>query len=396
MKLQSIVLILFLLLWIVPESAASQTASRHAEQGAGQHSEQGPFRLLCWEAGPHADHQLILQGLAMGLAELGLVSAESLPDPVDNSTAPLWQWLADNATGRVAFVRDGFYSANWNARLREEVGQAIATRGREARDFELVLAFDTWTALDALAMDPDFPVLVSSVTAFDGTMIAQSLGKGQNNRVCIVHEEDRLYRLATLFHSLFAFRRLGVVLDNGRNGLDMAGMAELRRAAQNSHFELVACADTLWGEEPGVLEEHLLACNTRLVREGVDAVFLSLAPEPASHWDATNALAPLVKAGIPTLSLAGGREIKAGALLGTGRRGQLALGKYLAHVVADMMRGIAPPQSLVHVSPLSLALNLQTALATGWDPPLKVLALTDEYVDMDGQWQDNGSLPEVP
>ena len=40
-----------------------------------------------------------------------------------------------------------------------------------------------------------------------------------------------------------------------------------------------------------------------------------------------------------------------------------------------------------------LSLNMQSALALGWDPPLKVLAITDEYVDMDGEWRENGLLP---
>ena len=382
-----------LLLALLLALAGAYPAPAHAEHPTPALDRQEPFRLICWEAGPHADHQLILQGLAEGLKELGLIKTGSVPEPLDNSTAPLWQWLADNATGRVAFLEDGFYSADWNEALRKEVRERIATRAQTSRDFDLVLAFDTWTAVDAAAMDPDFPVLVSSVTTFANTRLEQSLGKGTNRRVCVVHERDRLYRLATLFHSLFGFEKLGVVLDNGHNGHDMAGLDELQKAAKDRGFALVPCAKSLWGEEADVLERHLLACNKRLVSEGVDAVVLTLAPEPASHWDAANALSPLAQAGIPTFSLAGGREIKAGALLGTGRRMQLALGRCLARVVANMIKGIHPPQDLVHVSPLALSLNMQSALALGWDPPLRVLAITDEYVDMDGEWRENGLLP---
>ena len=307
------ILALLSLLWTAPSPV-------HAEQS------DRTLRLLCWEAGPHADHQLILQGLAEGLKELGLIRTGPVPEPVDNSTAPMWQWLAKNARGRVVFLEDGFYSAGWNETLRKEVRESIATRGKVLRDFDLVLAFDTWTAVDASVLDPDFPVLVSSVTAFANTDLAQSLGKGTNNLVCVVHEQDRLYRLATLFHSLFGFEKLGVVLDNGKNGRDMAGLNELERAAKDRNFTLVPCAESLWGEKPDVLERHLLACNKRLVREGVDAVFLTLAPEPASHWDAANDLWPLTKACIPTFSLAGCRELMAVALLGTGMRLMLAIG----------------------------------------------------------------------
>ena len=110
----------------------------------------------------------------------------------------------------------------------------------------------------------------------------------------------------------------------------------------------------------------------KLAKEGVDAVFLTLAPEPASHLDAANALSPLTKAGIPTFSLAGGRELKAGALLGTGKRMQLALGRYLARIVADIIGGIRLPKDLVHVSPLVLSLNMQSA--TMWTYCMKEYA----------------------
>ena len=80
------ILALLSLLWIAPNPV-------HAEHPGRPMAQQGPLRLLCWEAGPHADHQLILQGLAEGLKELGLIQTGPVPEPVDNSTAPMWGWL---------------------------------------------------------------------------------------------------------------------------------------------------------------------------------------------------------------------------------------------------------------------------------------------------------------
>lgn len=375
------------------DSAVTQSVHRESA-----HSHPAPLpartvRVLYWEGGPHEDHQLILRGLAEVLHSKGCLTSAQLPEPVTSSARAMWEWLSDHAADSIVFVRDAFYSCDWSGDRRKNVLKAVETRVAEG-DIDLVLGFDTWTAQDALQSSLTIPVLVSSITSLKGTNLEAALAGSADKQVFLVHEQGHLERLTGFFHSLFGFAKAGCVQDISPAGQAMAGLAGLEQAAQRHGFALMRCEADLWSREPGILEERLLACHRELVHKGVEAVFLSISSEPASHMDVQKVLAPLRQAGIPVLSLAGGREVRAGALLGPGKSPRLETGRLLARLLLDYSRGMLPDRrniSFPHA--LTLSLNMSAAQKAGWEPPVRVLAITEDYVDANGNWHVNGTRP---
>ena len=366
--------LLFPCLFLLPASGSCQ--------GADSEPSDRPLRAIYWEGGPFYDHKYILQGLAQGLFRRGLVRSGAVPLPADDNTQPMWQWLSEQASGRIAFLADGYYSSQWQTDRRALVRAAIARRLAVARDVDLVIAFDTWSAQDALALNLNIPVLVCSVTTLDESGLGKALAARPDHTIAIVHERDHVYRQVQVFRTIFGFSKLGVVYEDTPSGRSLVGMEEIERAARDFNFSLVRCTSSLVGEDAALARHRLGLCHRQLVREGAEAVFLTYSLSPLQEQGMEDVLEPLIEAGLPTFSEQGGREVAAGALLSSGKTDQRELGLFAAGLLDKMIRG-TPVRELdtSFVSSGSMLINLKTASRIGWDPPLEVLATVDAFVD---------------
>jgi len=91
-------------------------------------------------------------------------------------------------------------------------------------------------------------------------------------------------------------------------------------------------------------------------------------------------LRPLLEARLPTFSQNGVNEVKSGVLLGMSQSDFRVEGKFAAEAIANIIKGATPrSQQKAYEEPLSLAVNLRTALLIGWNPPLAVLSAVDEF-----------------
>ena len=80
------------------------------------------WRVIYVEGGPFSNYQQTLAHTARGLQKLGLISNGQVKIPKNSESASdMWLWLADNARGRISFMRDGFYSAEWDNTARQAI-----------------------------------------------------------------------------------------------------------------------------------------------------------------------------------------------------------------------------------------------------------------------------------
>ena len=136
------------------------------------------------EGGGYTDYQRILAATAKGLAELGVIADGDVPIPEKtDDTRPIWDWLAEHAGGdRLVFLKDGYYSANWDAAQRAANRKALLDRIREKGDVDMIFAFGTWAGLDMATADISVPVFSMSVTDAVQAGIAKSLkDSGRDN-----------------------------------------------------------------------------------------------------------------------------------------------------------------------------------------------------------------------
>ena len=359
---------------------ASGAAAVEDNQKDAVRAYERPLRVAYIEGGPYTDYQKILIGLIHGLAGLGAIDDGAVPRPEDEeSTQGVWQWLCANAGGRVfEFVPDAYYSAGWDDAVFAEDRQALLDRINQTKDIDLVLAFGTLAGQGMANDEHSAPTLVLSVTDAVSTGIVPSAADSGRDHVFSMVEPDRYYRQVVLFHDIFHFKRLGIAYEDTPAGRASAALSEIQRAASDFGFELITCTAPFNFPEPGPAVTNLVACHEQLAKENVDAVYITVNMGMQAQ-DMDRLLRPLLDAGLPTFSQNGVDEVKRGVLLSISQANFSGQGLFAAEAMCNIAQGQLPrAQSQIYEEPMSLAINLHTAMLIGWNPSLAVLAAVDE------------------
>lgn len=351
-----------------------------ADSGSAEkRSDTKVWRIAYAEGGAFSDYQRILRGVAIGLQRAGLIKNGNVPLPAGSEeTAPMWAWLAENAGGRIEFVKNAHYSADWDSAKRETVKNRLTARVRRG-EIDLVLAFGTWAGHDFALADIDVPVVVASVTnAVESGIILSVEDSGRDNVAASI-EPERYKNQVILFHNIFNFKKLGIAYEDTPAGRSSVSLTEIENAAQELGIELVRCTDTFDISDTALAGKRLKLCHEKFAEQGADAVYLTLniGLQPETTADI---LEPLIQAYIPTFSQAGQQDVKHGALLSISQLNMEEEGIFTARQIVDIVGG-AKPRSLnqVYGGIISLAMNLRMATLIGWNPPLELLIAVDEF-----------------
>lgn len=347
--------------------------------GSAEKAAPKKWRIIYVEGGPYTNYQQLLAGTARGLARLGLIDNGNVSVPSGTeSSREMWEWLSRNAGGsRIEFVRDGYYSSNWDAVERERVREAITNRIRDRKDVDMIFAFGTWSGLDMARNVKDIPVFSMSVSDAVGAGIAMSPeDSGQDNLHAQV-EPGRYRRQIAVFHEVFKFKRLGVPYEDTPEGRSTSAMDEIEAAAEELGIELVRCTTPLDLPDPDESFRNLKQCVTTLSTSS-DAVYLTLSAGIQGNR-MVELLQPIVDAGIPSFSQGGPNEVRLGVLMSLAQASFLDWGQFEADCIARVINGEKPRMVTQIFEPaLGLAINLKMAMLIGWNPPLEILAAVDE------------------
>jgi ABC-type uncharacterized transport system substrate-binding protein len=339
------------------------------------------WRLALVATGSFKDYQIILQGLIKGLEEKGLIENGNIPVSVSNEgLAAMWEWARKNAGGdRIVFVQDAFYTPNWNQKQRPLVKQKLLERIRKQGDIDLILACGTWVGQDFSTDEVHLPVVVISVSnPVEAGIIASVEDSGRDNLFASV-EPRRYERQIRLFHDIFRFRKMGIAYDAGSDDHGTIALAEIEKTARDLRVELARCTGNFEMEDTSLAADNLRACHENLVKQGVDAVYVTYSP---AMLDARipEVLSPLIKARVPTFSQMGSAEVARGVLLSISQANMQDEGRFNAEALAEIINGKRPrDQPQRFESTFSLAVNLRTAALIGWNMPLEILAAMDEF-----------------
>ena len=369
-------LLAFLLLaataaFLLPERALA------LDEDAGVGSSGRPWRVAYLEGGPYRDFAMILAGLAKGLWELGIIEEGEMPAPAGKDARDLWGRLSQKAGGdKLIFLADGFYSGGWDDETFQEEGAGLIKR-LQAGEIDLVLAMGTQASLLLAASDHRVPTLSISATDPVAAGISQTTERSGLDHLHVQVESGRIERQLAMFHNLICFSSLGVPLDSNVAGMATMGEQTIRRVAQERGFELVECRTDLETASAEARFENLVGCLKSL-SQASEAVYLTV-NQGMSDERMAEILAPMAAKGLPTFSQKGPAETRLGVLMSLAEDDFLTSGRFKAEVVRDVLKGRLPgeiPQ--LYLPPLTMALNFDTAVAIGWDPPFELLAVLDE------------------
>jgi ABC-type uncharacterized transport system substrate-binding protein len=339
------------------------------------------FKVIYFEAGPYRDYALNLAGLAKGLAELGLIENWDVPVPEGEDAEPIWRWLAEKAGGSwLVFPKDGFYSGAWDETRYPTLKRTILNRLR-AGEADLILAFGTVASLIVATDEHNVPVM--SITATDPVSagISESVESSGRDHVHVQVEVVKIKRQLGMFHQVFGFKTLGVPYDATESGRATMGVETIKRTAEELGFTVIPCVAHLELASPAESQKNLGEC-LKFLAERADAIYLTVS-NGATESAIKTLLAPAIAKKLPTFSQKGPSETRRGVLMSLAEDDFANSGRHEAKILKAILEGAKPgslPQA--YVPPLTMALNFQTALDIGWDPPFDLLAVVDElYVD---------------
>ncbi len=356
--------------------AASADGTPVVEEKASAHPAKR-WRAAYIEGGGYTDYQRILAATAKGLAELGIIADGDVPIPEKtDDTRPIWDWLAEHAGGdRLEFLKDGYYSANWDAPQRAANKKALLDRIRERGDVDMVFAFGTWAGLDMATADIAVPVFSMSVTDAVQAGISKSLEDSGRDNLHTQIDPERYKRQLAVFHDIFGFKKLGVPYEDTPEGRSDVSLAAIESAADELGIELVRCTTAL-NVPPDQSFANLRQCISQLA-ETSDAVYLTT--NSGMQWNRMRELLqPLIKAGVPSFSQSGIEETKLGVLMSLSQSSFSSEGRFGAEAIAKVMDGTRPRDvGQVFDSAIGLAINLEMARLIYWDPPFEILLAAD-------------------
>ena len=336
------------------------------------------WRIAYYEGGEYRDYQKSFKQTIRGLMKLGWIDKADIPEQAGEQTKELWKWLTTNASSEyLDFVVDAHYSAAWNDKLRTKIVQELMERVSTRQDIDLLIAMGTQAGKDFANGNHNTPTMVLSTSNALASGIIKSVEDSGFDHVHARVDPKRYDRQVRVFHEIVGFKTLGVAYEDSVNGRSYAAMDAIEKVAEERGFKIERCFTKTDIADTAEAEQTVTDCFKELAGK-VDAVYVTV-----QQGVTTRTVPELVRVAnehkIPTFSQSGAEEVKEGFLVSMSRRDFKKLGEFHSETFAKVFNGANPNQlNQLYEEPPKIALNLKTAEAIGFDPPVVILGAADE------------------
>lgn len=339
------------------------------------------WRIAYYEGGPYIDYQLIFAETIKALMKMGWIEEEPLPLLKGEETAGLWNWLSDHAKSKyLEFVVDAHYSAVWEDDIREKTVKDIIRRLTTKNDIDLIIAMGTWAGKDLATDAHTTNTMVVSASDAVGAGIIKSNEDSGFKHVHAYVDPYRYQRQVRFFHDMIGFQKLGVVYEDTVDGRSYAAIDVVENVAKERNFQIERCYAVSDIADTDKKESEYIDCVKKLAKK-IDAFYVTV-HGGVSARSISKIVDITTTHRIPTFSQSGSAEVKSGLLACLSQAGFKYVGQFHAETFAKVFNG-ANPNDLGQVfeEPKKIAINLKTAVAIGYDPPIEVLGAADEIYE---------------
>ncbi len=335
------------------------------------------WRIGYFQGNDYDSYQKSLIAIVQGLMELGWIETAIIPTPEDPKAArPVWDWLGENLSSQyIEFVADAFYSPE-DISQQPEVRQQLLERLNKVGDIDLMLVMGTWAGQSIANNEHSVPSIIGSTTDALAANIIKSVEDSGYDHIHAKIDPKRHENQVFLFKQIIGFQRLGLIYENTPDGRNFGAIESVERVAQHEDFEIVPCYAKNINIDKAQAEKNLIRCFKYLSKK-VDALYIARHPI-ITLQNLPICLEPLFEKHIPTFSQTGADEVKEGVLLSMALSSYRPLGVFYATTMAKIFNG-AKPRELPQLfeSPPTIAINLATAKAIDYDPPIEILGAAD-------------------
>jgi ABC-type uncharacterized transport system substrate-binding protein len=338
------------------------------------------WRIGYLEGGSWQDYQSCLIATVKAFAELGWIEPIAIPPQENNEdTAKLWAWLCANVRSKyLQFVRDAWYSSNWDEKMRKTTQKILLKRLNKKGAIDLMLAMGTSAGQDLANNDHSVPTIVGSTTDPVAAKIIKSSEDSGYDHVHARVDPTRYERQIRAFHDIVRFKKLGVPFEDTITGRSYAAIDKIEKIALERGFEIIPC-DMKPSDETIKGEAKMIKCASELALK-TDAYYAPMynSINPKTSPDI---IAALNKYDIPSFTQHF-ELVRHGFLISIAITDFSGEGKFYAETIARIING-AKPRDLnqVYEEPVQILFNAETAIKIGMKPELfKLLSDTAEEI----------------
>ena len=339
------------------------------------------WRIGYYEGGEYIDYQKIFTETVRSLMKLGWIETTVIPPQKGEQTKDLWNWLAENAISKhIRIVKDAHYSAHWDDKLRQKTVSEIINRLNSRHDIDLMIGMGTWAGKDLANETHQTPTMVLSASDAVASGIIKSAEDSGYDHVHACVDPFRYERQVNVFHDIVGFKKLGVAYEDSVEGKSYAAIEIIEKVAAERDFKIVKCFTKSDIADTGLAEQSVKDCFGNLA-QNADAIYVTV-----QGGVSLKSIPDLVRIanshGIPTFSQSGSEEVKYGFLMSISQAGFKYVGQFHAETLGKVFNGATPRQlNQIFEEPKKIAINLKTAKAAGFDPPIDVLGAADEIYE---------------
>jgi len=339
------------------------------------------WRIGYYEGGPYIDYQLIFAETVKALMKSGWIEEAVLPSLKGEETSGLWKWLVTEAESNyLDFVKDAHYNAQWEDKVREDTVKKIIRRLNTKKDIDLMIAMGTWAGKDLANNKHQTNTMVVSASDAVGAGIIKSIEDSGYDYLHAYVDPFRYQRQVRVFHDMIGFKKLGVAYENSVDGRSYSAIDMVEKVAQERGFKIERCYAVSDIPDVDKKEKEYVDCFRKLAQKA-DAIYVTV------HGGVSARSIPeMVEIAnshrTPTFSQSGSVEVKWGILASLSQAGFKYVGQFHAETFAKVFNGAKPNQlDQVFEEPKKISINLKTAVAIGYDPPVDVLGAADEIFE---------------
>ncbi len=339
------------------------------------------WRVALYQGGDYEDYSKILMATIKGLMEMGWIETASMPEQKTTpSMEKIWSWLSTEVKGEyIDFVQDGFYDADWEEGLRNNLKKDLFTRIETKQDIDLILALGTWAAQDVSRARIKVPGVGISISDPVAAGIIKSVEDSGNDYFTVRVDPLRDEQQIRIFHDIVGFKRLGVPHEDSVEGRSYAAMDVIERLAKELNFEIVSeFTQETTASSKQIAVESLKTALKNLIKTS-DAIYIPVAPNGLTPESISDMVEITNRGGIPTFSQSGSQEVKKGFFMSIAESEFKFVGEFNANTIARILNGAKPGElNQLFEAPPKIAINLKTAEVIGFDLPVDVLVAADE------------------
>lgn len=335
------------------------------------------WRIGYYEGGEYLEYNEVLISTIKELMAMGWIEAEAIPPKQSTLPKELWNWLATKSKSKyIQFVDDAYYSAGWNDEIRKKMASDIISRLNQQKDIDLMVAMGTKAGQDLANNKHQTPTIGLDISDPLAAGIIKSVEYSGYDHIHARVDPSRYERQIRIFHDIIRFKRLGIAYKDTPDQKSIAAIDKIEKIAKERGFEIERCfiKPDLPIEKD---EENVKQCFEELVKKA-DAIYVT--SQRGINERTIAGLAQIINtARIPSFSQTSSKEVQYGLLLSISQVGFKYVGRFYAEIIAKIFNGAKPGLlNQLFEDPPKIAINLKTAEAIGYDPPVDVLGVADE------------------